>query len=78
MCSSKSKYLGRAARTAKYARARSHLFQWAIRDQFKARLAIVHAGAMFWHVRRYSTNSFAEPFAIYMSTLVIWAYSVST
>lgn len=64
--------------TATYARARSHLLQWAIRDQFKARLAVVHAGALFWHTRRYSSQSFIEPFAIYISTLVIWAYSTST
>lgn len=69
---------GWATRTARNVRARNRLLQWAIRDQFKARLAIIHAGALFWHARRYSTNSFIEPFAIYISTLVIWAYSVST
>lgn len=36
-----------------------------------------HAGALLWHVRRYSSNSFLEPFAIYAATLVIWGYSVS-
>lgn len=36
-----------------------------------------HAGALLWHVRRYSSNSFLEPFAIYSATLVIWRYSVS-
>jgi len=59
------------------ARARSHVLQWAIRDQFKARLSLVHAGALFWHVRRFSVNSFPEPFAIYIATLVVWAYSVT-
>ncbi|KAB5545900.1 hypothetical protein GE09DRAFT_222828 [Coniochaeta sp. 2T2.1] len=67
-----------ATRTAKYVKARNHLLQWAVRDQYKARLSIIHAGALFWHARRYSTNSFMEPFAIYIATLVAWAYSVST
>ncbi|KAL6407027.1 melanin regulator CMR1 [Ilyonectria robusta] len=63
---------------AKYREACSHLQQWAIRDQFKARLSMVHAGALLWHVRRYSSDGFLEPFAIYVATLAIWAYSVST
>lgn len=29
-----------------------------------------------WHVRRYSTQSFLEPYAIYVATLVLWAYSI--
>ncbi|KAH7116300.1 hypothetical protein EDB81DRAFT_701895 [Dactylonectria macrodidyma] len=62
----------------KYREACSHLQQWAIRDQFKARLSMVHAGALLWHVRRYSSDGFLEPFAIYIATLAIWAYSVST
>jgi hypothetical protein len=57
--------------------ARNHVFQWAIRDQYKARLSIIHAGALLWHIRRYSSNSFLEPFAVYTATLVIWAYSTS-
>lgn len=54
------------------------VLQWAIRDQYKARLSVIHAAAVFWYIRRYSCNSFIEPFAVYISTLVIWAYSVST
>ncbi|KAL3451771.1 hypothetical protein BJX65DRAFT_303502 [Aspergillus insuetus] len=57
--------------------ARNHVFQWAIRDQYKARLSVIHAGALLWHIRRYSSNSFLEPFAVYTATLVIWAYSTS-
>ncbi|KAK4062783.1 transcriptional regulator family: C2H2 zinc finger and Fungal Specific TF [Trichoderma aggressivum f. europaeum] len=60
-----------------YTDARNHVLKWAMNDSFKARLAIIHAGALFWHIRRYSTRSFLEPFTIYMATLVIWAYSVS-
>ncbi|KAH6620701.1 hypothetical protein B0J18DRAFT_205215 [Chaetomium sp. MPI-SDFR-AT-0129] len=61
----------------KYVEARALVLRWAIHDSFKARLSVVHAGAVFWHVRRYSSGSFLEPFAIYMSTLVLWAYSIS-
>ncbi|QYS92681.1 hypothetical protein H0G86_000088 [Trichoderma simmonsii] len=60
-----------------YTDASNHVLRWAMNDSFKARLAIIHAGALFWHIRRYSTRSFLEPFAIYMATLIIWAYSVS-
>ncbi|KAH8901619.1 hypothetical protein GQ53DRAFT_851567 [Thozetella sp. PMI_491] len=63
---------------AKITLARSHVTQWAIRDQFKARLSVVHAGALLWHVRRYSTDCILEPFGIYIATLAIWAYSVTT
>jgi hypothetical protein len=62
---------------AKLARTRYHILQWALRDQYKARLAIIHAGALLWHVRRYSSNSFLEPFSIYIATLVVWTYSVT-
>ena len=61
-----------------YENARNHVLQWAIRDQFKARLSVVHAGALLWHVRRFSTNNAIEPFGIYIATLLLWAYSVST
>ncbi|KAL7941095.1 hypothetical protein V8C42DRAFT_335771 [Trichoderma barbatum] len=60
-----------------YTEASNHVLKWAMNDSFKARLAIIHAGAMFWHIRRYSKKGFLEPFAIYMATLIIWAYSIS-
>jgi hypothetical protein len=56
--------------------ARKHLIRWATQDQYKARLSIIHAGAICWHIRRYSVDNVLEPFAVYMATLVIWAYSV--
>ncbi|KAK6844187.1 hypothetical protein PG995_014297 [Apiospora arundinis] len=56
----------------------SHILHWAVRDRFKARLSVIHAGALFWHVRRYSTGSMLEPYAVYLSTLVLWAYSNAT
>jgi hypothetical protein len=47
---------------------------WAIRDRYKARLAVLHASGVFWHVRRYSSKSFGEPFAVFLASLVLWAY----
>lgn len=58
--------------------ALSGIRRWAIIDQFKARLSVVHAGAVLWHVRRYSTDGFVEGFAVYLATLVVWSYSFST
>lgn len=55
--------------------ARFQLLHWVIRDQCKARLSIIHCSALFWHVRRYSCDSILEPYAIYIATLVLWAYS---
>lgn len=54
---------------------RADVLSWVIRDQFKARLAVLHAASVFWHVRRYSCDNVVEPFAIYLATLVMWAYS---
>lgn len=56
-------------------KTRELVLRWAIQDQYKARLSVVHAGCLLWHVRRYSTQAFLEPYAIYVSTLVLWAYS---
>ncbi|RGP63419.1 transcription factor zms1 [Fusarium sporotrichioides] len=64
--------------TAGYTEAYAHLCRWANVDQYKARLSIVHAGALMWHIRRYSGNGFIEPHAIYLATLLVWAYSVFT
>ncbi|KXH47338.1 hypothetical protein CSIM01_05275 [Colletotrichum simmondsii] len=60
---------------SKVEKARSLVAQWALRDQYKARLSVVHAGAMLWHIRRYSVGNFLEPFGIFAATLVVWAYS---
>ncbi|KAI3397350.1 hypothetical protein diail_10800 [Diaporthe ilicicola] len=48
--------------------------KWITDDQFKARLALVHCGVFFWHVRRYSTDAFYEPTKVFLVTLVVWAY----
>ncbi|KXT05791.1 hypothetical protein AC578_1067 [Pseudocercospora eumusae] len=57
------------------AKANQQLIQrWAIQHQFKARLAIIHAGVVFWHVRRYSIDGFYEPPAVGLAALILWAF----
>ncbi|KAK4626204.1 Transcription factor [Fulvia fulva] len=48
--------------------------RWAVQQQFKARLAIVHAGVVFWHVRRYSIDAYYEAPAVALAALVLWAF----
>jgi hypothetical protein len=62
---------------SRFSSARNHVLQWVIRDRCKARLAIIHCGALYWHVRRYSCDSVLEPYAIFIATLVLWAFSES-
>lgn len=69
--------LPRRGRGVDAAGARGKVLRWAIDDQYKARLAVIHAGATFWHVRRHSADSFLEPFVVFLATLVMWAYSTS-
>jgi hypothetical protein len=57
---------------------RNSLHEWVTHDQYKARLAMIHAGSVFWYLRRYSCEAVIEPFACYLATLVLWAYSIST
>jgi hypothetical protein len=56
---------------------RHEILEWAVRDRYKARLSIIHCGALFWHIRRYSRSSILEPYAIYLATLVLWAFCTS-
>ncbi len=53
---------------------RQHIRRWALEDQHKARLATIHAGVLFWHVRRYSSDAFYEPSSVLLATLSLWAY----
>ncbi|KAH7360640.1 C2H2 transcription factor-like protein [Rhexocercosporidium sp. MPI-PUGE-AT-0058] len=53
---------------------RKHIQRWALDDQHKARLAIIHAGVLFWHVRRYSSDAFHEPSSVLLGALSLWAY----
>ncbi|KAL5326159.1 hypothetical protein ACEPPN_007297 [Leptodophora sp. 'Broadleaf-Isolate-01'] len=75
---SKSGAAPQDASQAQYHEDRSEVLRWFIQDQYKARLALVHAGAIFWHVRRYSHDSMLEPFAVLLATLVVWAYATSS
>lgn len=53
---------------------RKHIQRWVTEDQHKARLAMIHAGVLFWHVRRYSADGFYEPSSVLLATLALWAY----
>lgn len=55
--------------------AERDILEWAQRDQCKARLAVLHSGCLFWHIKRYSCRAFYEPMAVFLATLTIWAYS---
>lgn len=57
--------------------ARKELLQWVSSDRYKCRLAVIHCAALYWHVRRYSCGSTQEPYAIFIATLVLWAFCVS-
>lgn len=54
--------------------AMNQIKRWATEDHYKARLAIIHSGVLFWHVRRYSVDGFYEPSSVYQATLALWAY----
>lgn len=60
--------------SAKLPQIRKITWRWLREDQHKARLAMIHAGSVFWHVRRYSSNSFYEPVAVYLASIVLWTY----
>jgi hypothetical protein len=64
--------------SSQFYKDKGEVMRWFTQDQYKARLAIVHAGAVFWHVRRYSHDSVLEPFAVFLSTLALWAYATSS
>ena len=59
---------------AKLPQIRKITWRWLREDQHKARLGALHAGLVFWHVRRYSSNTFFEPTAIYLASIVLWVY----
>ncbi|KAM0712397.1 hypothetical protein Q7P37_011493 [Cladosporium fusiforme] len=48
--------------------------RWATSHQYKARLAAIHAGVAFWHVRRYSTDAYYEASSIALAALTLWAF----
>jgi hypothetical protein len=59
---------------AKLPQIRKITWRWLREDQHKARLAMVHAGSVLWHVRRYSSASIYEPLAVYLASIVLWTY----
>ncbi|KAG8625248.1 hypothetical protein KVT40_006999 [Elsinoe batatas] len=54
------------------------ILYWVRRDEHKARLSILHVGALLWYVRRFSYNAFYEARSVYLSILALWAYSTYT
>lgn len=69
--------IGNESDSGRNSKARELVLRWVVQDQYKARLSVVHAGCLLWHVRRYSTLAFLEPYAIHVATLVLWAYSTA-
>ncbi|CAH0052001.1 unnamed protein product [Clonostachys solani] len=57
---------------------RRTMLTWFCQDRYKARLATIHAGAVFWHTRRYSSGSFADPYTIFLATLVLWTFGTAS
>ncbi|KAL5364146.1 fungal-specific transcription factor domain-containing protein [Aspergillus floccosus] len=53
-----------------------YILRWMKHDQYKARLAVIHSGNTFWHVRRYLANTFHEPVAVFLATLTLWVYGL--
>lgn len=51
-----------------------YIWRWVKHDQYKARLSVIHAGLVLWHVRRYSKSAFHEPAAAFLAVLILWAY----
>lgn len=47
---------------------------WVSQGQYKARLAAIHAGVVFWHVRRYSVHGFYEASTVALAALILWAF----
>ena len=48
--------------------------RWATQGQYKARLAVIHAGVVFWHIRRYSIDAFYEAPAVAFAALMLWSF----
>ncbi|PWY84945.1 hypothetical protein BO70DRAFT_313320 [Aspergillus heteromorphus CBS 117.55] len=54
-----------------------YILRWVRHDQYKARLAVLHAGATLWHIRECSSRAFHEPMALFLATLTLWAYAAA-
>ncbi|KAM0550216.1 hypothetical protein ACHAPJ_009064 [Fusarium lateritium] len=63
---------------AQYTEMLTAIRVWLSHDKCKMRLAVIHAGGIFWHIRRYSVQSFYEPAALFLAALVIWSFCLRT
>ncbi|EHK46851.1 hypothetical protein TRIATDRAFT_163221, partial [Trichoderma atroviride IMI 206040] len=69
----------RTSHSQKAIEAAEHLIrEWTQRDSSKARLAVIHGGCVFWHIRRYSRATFYDPLSVFYATLALWAYGFYT
>ncbi|KAH0278534.1 hypothetical protein KCU91_g2394, partial [Aureobasidium melanogenum] len=50
------------------------IWLWISKDHYKSRLAIVHAGAMFWYIRHHGTGNILEPTSLFVASVILWAY----
>lgn len=48
--------------------------EWANQRQKLARTATVHAGLIYWHLRRYTISGFYEAHSLALAALVLWAF----
>ena len=65
---------GNPDKNASIAMETNNIRQWAIGHQFKARLSLIHAGALYWHARRYTVGAFYEAPAVALAALTLWAF----
>lgn len=61
-----------------YTKLLTALRVWLSHDKYKMRLAVIHAAGIFWHIRRYSVQSFHEPAALFLAALTIWSFCLRT
>ncbi|KAL1600846.1 hypothetical protein SLS60_007234 [Paraconiothyrium brasiliense] len=54
--------------------ATQQIQRWAVQHQFKARLAAIHAGVLFWHVRHHSADAFYEAPMVALAAMTLWAF----
>lgn len=50
------------------------LRRWVGHHQKLARTATIHAGLIYWHVRRFSVSGFYEAHSVALAALVLWAF----
>ncbi|KAI5276377.1 hypothetical protein E4T47_00567 [Aureobasidium subglaciale] len=59
---------------------RTAIRRWVVEEESesKARLAVLHAGALLRHLHAFHTNGFYEPSAVLLATLTLWTYGTFT